>query len=90
MPFIAVTEAAFAKLVNEQYAVLRRALAAQDRVLLVDQLGERRLGDRDERHLVGHLEHRELALGRHLEQRLGHGGVLEARPEPESREVVVG
>ncbi|MGH2842487.1 MAG: PucR family transcriptional regulator [Solirubrobacteraceae bacterium] len=32
MPFIAVTEAAFSKLVNEQYAVLRRALAAQERL----------------------------------------------------------
>jgi purine catabolism regulator len=32
VPFIAVTEAAFGKLVNEQYAVLRRALAAQERL----------------------------------------------------------
>jgi purine catabolism regulator len=32
LPFIAVTEASFAKLVNEQYAVLRRALAAQERL----------------------------------------------------------
>src|SRR5205807_8232982 len=32
LPFIAVTKAAFAKLVNEQYAVLRRALAAQERL----------------------------------------------------------
>ena len=32
VPFIAVTEAAFTQLVNEQYAVLRRALAAQDRL----------------------------------------------------------
>src|SRR5258707_8219493 len=32
LPFIAVTEAAFAKLVNEQYAVLRRALVAQERL----------------------------------------------------------
>ena len=31
LPFIAITEAAFSKLVNEQYAVLRRALAAQER-----------------------------------------------------------
>lgn len=31
-PFIAITEAAFSKLVNEQYAVLRRALAAQERL----------------------------------------------------------
>lgn len=32
MPFIAITEAAFSELVNEQYAVLRRALAAQERL----------------------------------------------------------
>jgi PucR family transcriptional regulator, purine catabolism regulatory protein len=32
LPFIAVTEAAFSRLVNEQYAVLRRALAAQARL----------------------------------------------------------
>jgi PucR family transcriptional regulator, purine catabolism regulatory protein len=32
LPFIAVTEAAFSQLVNEQYAVLRRALAAQERL----------------------------------------------------------
>jgi purine catabolism regulator len=32
LPFIAVTEAAFSKLVNEQYAILRRALQAQERL----------------------------------------------------------
>ncbi len=32
VPFIAVTEKAFSQLVNEQYAVLRRALAAQERL----------------------------------------------------------
>jgi len=32
VPFIAVTEAAFTQLVNEQYAVLRRAIAAQERL----------------------------------------------------------
>jgi PucR family transcriptional regulator, purine catabolism regulatory protein len=32
LPFIAVTEAAFTKLVNEQYAVMRRALAAHERL----------------------------------------------------------
>ena len=31
-PFIAITEAAFSKLVNEQYSVLRRALSAQERL----------------------------------------------------------
>ncbi len=32
LPFIAVTEAAFTQLVNEQYAVLRRALTAHERL----------------------------------------------------------
>ncbi|MGH2914881.1 MAG: PucR family transcriptional regulator [Solirubrobacteraceae bacterium] len=32
LPFIAVTETAFTQLVNEQYAVLRRALAAHERL----------------------------------------------------------
>jgi purine catabolism regulator len=32
VPFIAITEAAFTRLVNEQYDVLRRALAAHDRL----------------------------------------------------------
>ncbi len=32
LPFIAITEAAFTQLVNEQYAVLRRALAAHERL----------------------------------------------------------
>jgi PucR family transcriptional regulator, purine catabolism regulatory protein len=32
VPFIAITESAFSQLVNEQYAVLRRALVAQERL----------------------------------------------------------
>ncbi|MBV9165912.1 MAG: PucR family transcriptional regulator ligand-binding domain-containing protein [Solirubrobacterales bacterium] len=32
VPFIAITEAAFTRLVNEQYAVLRRAIAAHERL----------------------------------------------------------
>jgi len=32
VPFIAITEAAFTQLVNEQYAVLRRAIAAHERL----------------------------------------------------------
>ena len=32
LPFIAITEKAFTQLVNEQYAILRRALAAQERL----------------------------------------------------------
>src|SRR5205823_11033038 len=43
LPFIAVTEAAFTKLVNEQYAVLRRALAAQERLERI-VLSERGIG----------------------------------------------
>src|SRR6059058_513188 len=43
VPFIAVTEAAFTQLVNEQYAVLRRALAAQERLERI-LLSERGLG----------------------------------------------
>jgi purine catabolism regulator len=41
VPFIAVTEAAFTQLVNEQYAVLRRALAAHERLerVVLSQLG---------------------------------------------------
>jgi PucR family transcriptional regulator, purine catabolism regulatory protein len=40
-PFIAVTEAAFTRLVNEQYAVLRRALAAHERLerVVLSELG---------------------------------------------------
>ena len=44
LPFIAVSEAAFTRLVNEEYAVLRRALAAQDRLTQI-VLTERGLGD---------------------------------------------
>src|SRR5919205_458829 len=32
LPFIAVTEQAFTRLVNEQYALLRRSIAAQERL----------------------------------------------------------
>jgi purine catabolism regulator len=40
VPFLAITEAAFSRLVNEQYAVLRRALAAHEkleRIVLSEQ-----------------------------------------------------
>ena len=43
VPFIAVTEMAFTQLVNEQYAVLRRALAAHERLERV-VLAQRGLG----------------------------------------------
>ena len=59
-------------------ALLRGDRALQQRVLLVDQAGERLLGEGDERQLVGHLEEREVALARRLDQRLGHLVVREA------------
>jgi purine catabolism regulator len=45
-PFIAITEAAFTQLVNEQYAVLRRALAAQERLerIVLSERGLEALG----------------------------------------------
>ena len=41
VPFIAVTEKAFSRLVNEQYAVLQRALAAHERLerIVLDEQG---------------------------------------------------
>jgi DNA-binding PucR family transcriptional regulator len=46
VPFIAVTEAAFTQLVNEQYAVLRRALSAHERLerVVLSQRGLLRVG----------------------------------------------
>ncbi len=55
---------------------------AQHRVLLVDELRERRLRDRDERNLVGDLEHRELALGGELDERLRHLAWAKPVPKP--------
>ena len=43
LPFIALTEQAFTRLVNEQYALLRRSIAAQERLQRV-LLAERGLG----------------------------------------------
>ncbi len=43
LPFIAITEAAFTQLVNEQYAVLRRAIAAHERLERI-VLSERGIG----------------------------------------------
>ena len=42
LPFIAITEQAFARLVNEQYALLQRSIAAQERLQRI-VLGERGL-----------------------------------------------
>jgi purine catabolism regulator len=46
VPFLAVTEAAFTKLVNEQYAVLRRAIAAHERLerIVLSERGLEALG----------------------------------------------
>ena len=46
--------------------LVRGERAAQDRVLLVDEVREGLLGERDERQLVGHLEQREVVLGGRL------------------------
>ena len=69
--------------------LMRRDRAAQDRVLLVDELRERRLGDRDERHLVGNLEYRKVPFGRRLQQRRRNLLVAEPDPEPEPGQLVV-
>ena len=63
---------------------------AQNRVLLVDQLAESRLGDRDEWHLVGDFEHGEPAFGGDLENPRRHLAVSEACAEAEGRELVIG
>ncbi len=46
VPFIAITEAAFSELVNEQYAVLRRAIAAHERLerIVLSERGIEALG----------------------------------------------
>ncbi len=46
MPFIAITEAAFTELVNEQYGVLRRAIAAHERLerIVLSERGLEALG----------------------------------------------
>jgi hypothetical protein len=69
-------------------AVVRGDRPTQNPVLLVDQLGERRLGQGDERDLVRNLEHRELALGGRLKQRRRDLIVAEADPEPEPGQLV--
>ena len=64
-----------------------RDAALQDLVLLVHEARERLLGDRDERQLVGHLEHREAQPARLLHERGRQLGVLEPGPEAEPGEV---
>ena len=70
-------------------ALLRADRAAQELVLLVDDVAERPLGDGDERELVGHLEDREAPGVRLLHHRHGDGVVGEARPHPDAGEAVV-
>ena len=70
--------------------LVRRQRAPQHGVLLVDELRERLLGDRDERHLVGHLEEREAVLGGRLAQRLRDVLVPEPGAEPEPGQPVLG
>ena len=70
--------------------LVRAQRPLQHRVVLVDEVRGRLLGDRDERHLVGHLDEREAELGGRLAQRLGHLLVREPGAEPEPREPVPG
>ena len=71
-------------------SLLRGDRPLQEGVLLVDQAGEGALGQGDERHLVGHLEEREAALARGLDERGGDLLVPEARAEADARQPVVG
>src|SRR4051794_10001415 len=71
-------------------ALLGGDRALQQRVLLVDEPRERLLGQGDERQLVRHLEQREAALVRRLDERLGHRLVREPGADPHAGEPVVG
>ena len=71
-------------------ALLGGDRALEEGVLLVDQSGEGALGERDERHLVGHLEEREAALPGGLDERGGDLLVAEARAEAHPGQPVVG
>jgi hypothetical protein len=67
-----------------------RHVALQELVALVEQLREHALGDRDERQLIRHLEQREAALARRVEDRGGHLLVHEAGAESEPRDLALG
>jgi hypothetical protein len=58
--------------------------AGENVVLLIHQAAEGRLGDRDERRLVGDLEDREVGRVRLRQDRLRNLGVVEAGPEAEA------
>jgi hypothetical protein len=68
---------------------VHRDAALQHLVLLVDQPAERLLRDRDEGHLVGHLEQREPVALRLLDHRRRDGLVLDADAQAEARDMVV-
>ena len=71
-------------------ALVNLGAPLEHRVLLVDEQRERALGDRDERHLVRHLEQGHVALLRLVDQRLRQPLVLKPGAETETRDVVVG
>ena len=71
-------------------ALVRRQRPPQDRVLLVDQVAERLLGDGDERQLVRDLEQREPVLLGGRGERLGHRLVREPGAEAQAGQLVAG
>ena len=81
LPFIAITEAAFTQLVNEQYAVLRRALAAQERLERIV------LSERGLEALVGALSHADRRGGARvrLARRAAHAARVPAHDRAERR-----
>jgi hypothetical protein len=62
----------------------------QHGVMLVDELGERGLGDRDEGNVVGDLEDWKVTLGGGLQQRGRNAVVQEADAEAQPGQLVVG
>ena len=72
------------------HSPLDRDRTLQHPELLVDERREGLFGDRDERHLVRHLEQRKVACARLLDERFRQRRVREAGAEAEAREVVLG
>ena len=60
-----------------------------DLELLVREMGEDRLRDRDERHLVGNRKHRKAKAIGFRRNRFGHLVVPEAKPKAEARDLVL-
>jgi purine catabolism regulator len=79
MPFIAITEAAFSRLVDDQYAQLRRALAAQERLERI-VLSQRGLGALAAA-LSSLLSARIIVFDRRGEQMAEHGSRAPLAPE---------